>query len=43
VRWLGVSRQTPLGDPLWQFHVSNAAGLGTTLRPVGRPRKAGGR
>jgi len=34
-----VSRQTPFGDPQWQFHVANSAGLGSSLRPLGRPRK----
>ncbi len=36
-----VSRQAPYDDPHWQFHAANSAGLGSTLRPVGRPRETG--
>jgi putative transposase len=35
-----VNRQSPFGDPQWTFHVSNASGLASNTRPLGRPQKA---
>ena len=33
------SRQSPYGDPVWQFELSRKLGLESTIRPRGRPRK----
>jgi putative transposase len=34
-----VNRQSPFGSPTWQMRIAKAAGLLSTLRPRGRPRK----
>ncbi|MDQ3266935.1 MAG: transposase [Myxococcota bacterium] len=33
-----VARKAPFGDPQWQRTVAGAAGLATSLRPLGRPK-----
>jgi hypothetical protein len=33
-----VNRQAPFGDPQWKFHVANASGLASKIRPLGRRR-----
>jgi putative transposase len=35
------SRQSPYGDPVWQFELCRKLGLESTIRPRGRPRKNG--
>jgi len=35
------SRQSPYGDPLWQYELCRKLGLESTIRPRGRPRKNG--
>ena len=37
-----LARGRPLGEPGWAADVARRLGLGHTLRPVGRPRKAAG-
>ena len=34
-------RQSPYGDPLWQYELCRKLGLESTIRPRGRPRKNG--
>ncbi|MBW2599856.1 MAG: transposase [Deltaproteobacteria bacterium] len=38
----GVNRQAPYGSPDWQIRISKEHGLGSTLRPRGRPVKRQG-
>jgi putative transposase len=33
------ARQSPYGDPVWQFEICRKLGLESTIRPRGRPRK----
>jgi putative transposase len=35
-----VNRQSPYGNPLWQFQVCEELGLESTIRPKGRPRNS---
>jgi putative transposase len=35
------SRQSPYGDPVWQYELCQKLGLESTIRPRGRPRKKG--
>jgi putative transposase len=34
-----VSRQSPYGQTEWQIQITQRLGLGSTLRPRGRPKK----
>lgn len=38
-----VNRQSPYGTSIWQIQVSKELGLGSTLRPRGRPKKMVGK